>query len=180
MHLIVSSQRSRKFSCSTVRNFSCKRPDMQVKLRWHRSMSPQDAKLAFARAIQAEFKEIVRKNKGKLAQKAAEIGVERQQLEQYATGSLPRSDVILTAMIKWGLRLRIEDPNAPGGEPKWWECGMSGKDGVRAKSRPLPVQLPLFKAIEHLGDKDTDVRILRKEPGRIRLAVDILFKDKIG
>ena len=99
MHLIVSSQRSRKFSCSTVRNFSCKRPDMQVKLRWHRSMSPQDAKLAFARAIQAAFKEIVRKNKGKLAQKAAEIGVERQQLEQYASGTVPRSDVILTAMI---------------------------------------------------------------------------------
>jgi hypothetical protein len=57
---------------------------------------------------------------------------------------------------------------------------MSSKDRARPASRPVPVQLPLFKAIEELGDNDMDVKILRKEPGRIQLAVDILFKDKIG
>lgn len=143
-------------------------------------MDPEQAKAAFGSAIRSVFQEIVRKNKGKLAQKAAEIGVERQQLEQYAGGTLPRGHVLLTAFIKWGIRVRIEDPNASESDPRWWECGMSAKDRARAISRPLPVQLSLFKAIEELGDKDMDVKILRKEPGRIQLAVDILFKEKIG
>ena len=143
-------------------------------------MTPQQAKARFCTAIQKEFRKVVVRNRGHLEQKASEIGVRRQQLEQYASGTVPRSEVLLTAFIKWGFVIRIDDPNAEADDPNWWECRMRGKDSKKAKSKPGPVQLPLFKAIESLKSDDMDVKVIRREPGRIVLGLDILFRDKVG
>ena len=142
-------------------------------------MEPGDARALFRGAIQRQFADIVRASAGRVGQKAAEIGAKRQQLEQYAKGTVPGSDVLLTAFIKWGLRIRIDDTGAYDQSPKWWECGMTA-GGRPRRHTPSPVQLPLFKAIEELKDQDMDVRITRKDPGRIRLAVDIVFREKIS
>ncbi len=57
---------------------------------------------------------------------------------------------------------------------------MTAKDNRSPKTKPPMVQLPLFKAIEELQNNDMDVKITKKEPGRIRLAVDIMFREKVS
>ena len=57
---------------------------------------------------------------------------------------------------------------------------MSGKDGSKIKAERRAVQLPLFKAIEDLESGDMDVKVLKREPGRLVLGLDILFQDRVG
>ena len=137
------------------------------------------AKQRFRDAILKAISEAVRKRKGKLEAAAEEIGVSRQALQQYAEGSVPGGEVLLTAFVQWGLVVRIEDPDASPGEPRWWECGLARKDKASMQKPPEPVQLPLFQAIDDLEDQHVDVKILRKSSAKIELGVDIAFPKRL-
>ena len=78
------------------------------------------------------------------------------------------------------MHIRVETPNPQRDEPKWRECGMTSKDRVTRKPQIRPEQLPLFKAIEELKDRDMEITVLRKEPGRVQLGIDIVFKNRIA
>ena len=137
-----------------------------------------DARSRFQAAIKAAFAKEIKKREGHLAAAAEDLGVARQMVEQYAAGSMPKGDVLLTAFIKWSMVIRIENPDAASDEPRFWECSMTRKDRPKQK-RPESAQLSLFKAIYELEPQSLEVRILRKGPQKIELAVDIAFPNGI-
>jgi hypothetical protein len=141
-------------------------------------LNGKDARSRFQAAIKAAFAKEIKKREGHLAEAAADLGVARQMVEQYAAGSMPKGDVLLTAFIKWSMVIRIENSAAPADEPHFWECSMTRKDKHKQR-RPESTQLPLFKAIDELEVQNLDVRILRKGPQKIELAVDIAFPSGI-
>ena len=137
---------------------------------------PKEAREKFRKAIEKEFLRIKNENRGQLEKSAKEIGLDRQQMQQYARGVPMPADVILMAFMKWGTTIRIEDERAKDGEPKWWEFSMSGRDGGFQKPRPKPVQMSLFDALHDLQDDSLEVKILKKGVGRLELGLEIGFK----
>jgi hypothetical protein len=144
-------------------------------------MTGKEAREKFRQAIRDAFAKVVQERRGQLEDAAAEIGSTRQALEQYAAGSNAGGDVVLMALVRWNLRIGIEDEIGSSEERRSWECG-----ALRAKPRktetrqPIQIPLPLFQAIEDLGEQNLDVRILRKGPGKIELGVEIAFPKRLS
>jgi hypothetical protein len=139
-------------------------------------LDAKEVRQKLRKAIEREFLRAKNDGKGHLEKLAKEIGLERQQMQQYAAGVTIPADVMLMAFMKWGTTIRIEDESAKEGEPKWWEFSMSGRDRGLQKPRPQPVQMSLFGALQELQDDDLEVKILRKGPGRLELGLEIGFK----
>ncbi len=94
-------------------------------------------------------------------------------LDQCASGSVPASDVLLTAFLKWGWVIRIEER---GKQPSWCEFSVSDVEGgVKARKRE-PVQLSLFDA---LTDLDQNMDTLKKSMGRVEFEIGKAF-GKVG
>lgn len=144
-------------------------------------MTGKEAREKFRDAIRDAFAKVVRERKGQLESAAAEIGSTRQALEQYAAGSNAGGDVVLMALVRWNLRIGIEDEGSALEEKRHWECGaLSGRSRKSETQRPVQLTLPLFQAIEDLGEQNLDVRILRKGAGKIELGVDIVFPKRLA
>jgi transcriptional regulator with XRE-family HTH domain len=127
-------------------------------------------------AIQREFASLVddvKSGQGSLSEVAAQLGVSRQALDQYASGSVPASDVLLMAFLKRDLVVRIEDW---GGKPSWCEFSVSDiEGGVKGRKRE-PVQLSLFDALTNL---DQNMDTLKKSVGRVEFEIERAF-GKLG
>jgi hypothetical protein len=122
--------------------------------------------------ILREFAEVVRNVKsgsGSLSDVAAQLGISRQALSQYAEGAVPQSDVLLVAFLVWDWVLRIE--NIPG-SPAWCEFSVSDMEGGVKKRRQAPVQLSLFEA---LADLDGNIEVLKKSVGRVESEIERAF-----
>jgi len=139
-------------------------------------LDPRQAREKLRKAIEAEFLRLKNENRGGLERAAKEIGVDRQQMQQWASGVPVPADVLLMAFMKWGSMVRIEDEPAKQGDPRWWVFSMSGRDGVLQRPRPQPVQMSLLDALTDLQEENVEVRILRKGAGRLELGVEIGFK----
>jgi len=111
-----------------------------------------------------------RKNRGSQTAIAAQLGVQRQMLDQYAAGSVPQADVLLTAFLEWDWSIRIDNPAREG--PRWFEFAVSDMDGGLRKRKPAPVQLSLFEA---LNDMEEKIETLKKSVGRVEFEVERAF-----
>ena len=110
------------------------------------SLNPELLRAKIREAIRSKFSELVKNVKsgpGSLAAIAAQIGVRRQALDQYAEGSVPQGDVLLAAFLYWDWVIRIDDK---GGKPSWCEFSISGIDGGVQQRKREPIQLSLFDA----------------------------------
>lgn len=114
----------------------------------------------------AEFVDKVKSGPGSLSDVAAQLGVKRQALDHYANGSVPASDVLLMAFLKWGWVIRIEDL---GVTPSWCEFSVSDMEGGVKSRKREPVQLSLFDA---LRDLDQDMDTLKKSVGRAESEIE--------
>ena len=135
-----------------------------------------EAREKLRKALQEAFLRAKNESRGQLERAAKEIGIGRQQMQQYAKGVTIPADVMLMAFMKWGSTIRLEDDEAKDIEPKWWEFSMSGRDQGFQKPRPKPVQMSLFEAIHDLHDDNLDVKIVKKGPGRLELGLEIGFR----
>lgn len=123
-------------------------------------------------AIQRKFVELVngvKSGHGSLAEVAAQLGVRRQALDQYASGSVPASDVILMAFLKWDWVIRVEDHQ---GQPSWCEFSVSDMEGGIKRRKREPVQLSLFDALTGL---DQNMDTLKKSVGRVEFEIKRAF-----
>jgi hypothetical protein len=122
--------------------------------------------------VQRKFAEVVRNVKagsGSLSVVAAQLGVTRQALSQYAGGSVPQSDVLLAAFLVWEWVIRIENkPDMPG----WCEFSVSDMEGGVKKRKQAPLQLSLFDA---LTDLDQNLETLKKSVGRVESEIERAF-----
>ena len=121
--------------------------------------------------IKRKFADLVRdvkRSQGSMSAVAAQIGVTRQALAQYADGSVPQSDVLLMALFKWDWSVRVENL----GKPSWCEFSISDMEGGPRRRRPEPLQLPLFDA---LTEMDHDMETLKKSVGRVEFEVRKAF-----
>jgi hypothetical protein len=144
-------------------------------------MTGKQAREKFRKAIQEAFAAVVHARRGHLEAAAAEIGITRQSLEQYAEGSNAGGDVVLMALVRWNLPIRIEDDKSGPGEKRYWECGALQAPVRKSESRrPIQLSLPLYQAIEDLADQNLDVKILKRDPGRIELGVAIAFPKRLA
>jgi len=122
--------------------------------------------------IRRKFADLVKNVKsgsGSLSGVAAQIGVTRQALSQYAEGSVPQGDVLLAAFLKWDWFVRIEDK---GGAPAWCEFSVSDVDGGVQHRKREPIQLSLFDALTGL---DQDLETMKKSVGRVELEIERAF-----
>jgi hypothetical protein len=144
-------------------------------------MTGKEAREKFRETIRDAFARVVRERKGQLESAAAEIGCTRQALEQYAAGSNAGGDVVLMALVRWNLRIGIEDKSGAPEEKRRWDCGaLRSKPRKTETQQPIQLKLPLFQAIEDLGEQNLDVRILKKEAGKIELGVEITFPRRLA
>lgn len=123
-------------------------------------------------AIRLKFAELVKNVKsgpGTLSDVAAQLGLSRPALSQYAGGSVPESDVLLAAFLKWDWVIRIENK---GEAPAWCEFSVSNMEGGVKKRKREPVQLSLFDA---LTDLDQNINTLKKSVGRVESEIDRAF-----
>lgn len=139
-------------------------------------LDPRKAREKLRKAIENEFLRLKEEHRGELGRAAEQIGVERQQLQQWAKGVPVPADVLLMVFMKWGATIRMQDEQAKRGEPSWWEFSMSGRDGGFHKPSPKPVQMSLFDALNELHEDNLEVKILRKGVGRLELGLEIGFK----
>jgi hypothetical protein len=133
------------------------------------SLTPNDARAKFRKTIQAYFRRLVsevRSADGSLPEVGKQIGVTRQMLEQYAAGSLPKADVLLTAMLKWDWIVRIDNP---GATPAWCEFSMSDVDKESKKLKRQPLQLSLLDALTEL---DGQLDAVKKSVARVESEVE--------
>jgi len=136
------------------------------------SLKPDQLRTKCLEEIRRKFADLVRNVKsgpGSLSDVAAQLGVTRQALSQYATGSVPQADVLLAAFLKWDWTIRIENA---GGTPAWCEFSISDAEGDMERRKPEPLQLSLLDAIANL-DKDIDT--VKKSVGRVELEIDRAF-----
>jgi transcriptional regulator with XRE-family HTH domain len=122
--------------------------------------------------IRRKFADLVKNVKsgpGSLSDMAAQLGVTRQALSQYAKKSVPQGDVLLTAFLKWDWSIRIENK---GGTPAWCEFSISDVDGGVQRRKHEPIQLSLFDALTGL---DQDLETMRKSVGRVELEIERAF-----
>jgi hypothetical protein len=123
--------------------------------------------------ITKKFMDLVATARGSRGSKtaiAAQIGVQRQMLDQYANGSVPQADVLLAAFLKWGWSIRVYNPSDE--TPHWWEFALSDIDGGLQKRKPEPVQLSLFEALTDMEEK---IETLKKSVGRVEFEVERAF-----
>ena len=139
-------------------------------------LDPKEARKRLRKAIEREFVRLKAEHGGGLERAAQEIGVSRQQLQQWAKGVVVPSDVLLMAFMTWGSTVRLEDGKARESEPAWWEFALSSRDGGFQKRRSKPVQMSLFEALDDLQDDNVEVRIIKKGPGRLELGLEIGFR----
>ncbi len=133
-------------------------------------------RLRIREAIQRKFAELVigvKSGQGSLAEVAEQLGVRRQAMDQYASGSVPASDVLLMALLKWNWQIRVEDPK---GQPSWCEFSVSDMEGGIKGRKPEPVQLSLFDA---LTDLDQNMNTLKKSVSRVGFEIKRTF-GKLG
>lgn len=133
------------------------------------SLTPHEIQEKIAKAISERFRELVRnarKRRGALTELAAQLGVERPALDQYAVGSVPGADVLLTAFLKWDWIVRIENP---GATPAWCEFSMIGLDKESQKFKRQPVQLSLFDALTEL---DEHLNVLKKSVAKAESEIE--------
>ncbi len=133
------------------------------------SLTPSQARTKIRKRIKEMFADLlaeVRNGKRSLPDVAKQIGLTRQMLEQYAGGSIPKADVLLTAFLKWDWILRIDNR---GGTPAWCEFGMSDLDKDSKKLKHNPVQLSLFDALEEL---DIQLEVLRKSVAKAESEIE--------
>lgn len=122
--------------------------------------------------IRRKFADLVKNVKsgpGSMSDTAAQLGVTRQALSQYAKGSVPQADVLLTAFLKWDWSVRIENK---GGTPDWCEFSISDVDGGVQRRKREPIQLSLFDALTEL---DQDLETMKKSVGRVELEIERAF-----
>jgi hypothetical protein len=136
------------------------------------SLKPDELRSNIRDVIQRKFAELVRNIKsgpGSLSAVAAQVGVTRQALGQYAEGSVPQADVLLAAFLKWDWAIKIENKS---GTPAWCEFSISDIDGGVERRKPEPIQLSLFDA---LTDFDENIENLKKSAGRVELEIERAF-----
>jgi ribosome-binding protein aMBF1 (putative translation factor) len=66
------------------------------------SLTPEEFQEKVAKVIAEKFRVLVRnarKRRGALTELAAQIGVKRTMLDQYAEGSVPGADILFTAFL---------------------------------------------------------------------------------
>lgn len=134
-----------------------------------------EARQNFRQAVKDAFTEVIRKRRGDLERAGLEIGSSRQALQQYADGGVPGADVLLTALLMWQMVVQINDPSARAGETKGWECSIKTRLSPVKAARTQPMQLPLFQAIDDLGEQDLELKIVRKGTRSIELGLEISF-----
>src|ERR1035441_10329082 len=81
------------------------------------------------------------------------------------SGSVPASDVILMAFLKWDWVIRVEDHQ---GQPSWCEFSVSDMEGGIKRRKREPVQLSLFDALTGL---DQNMDTLKKSVGRVEFEI---------
>jgi predicted DNA-binding protein (UPF0251 family) len=140
---------------------------------------PLKARDKLRKAVEKEFLRLKDANKGNLERIAKELGVKRQQMQQYAKGTTVPADVLLMAFLKQGSLIRIDDEDAKRSESRWWEFSMTGQDKGFQKPRPKPTQMSLFDALQDLQDDHLEVKIRKKDAGRLEIGLEIGFK-KLG
>jgi hypothetical protein len=74
------------------------------------------------------------------------------------------------------MTVELKDDRAKQGEAKWWKFAMSGRDGGFKKPSPKPLQMSLFDALQDLQDDDVEVKIRKKDIGRLQLGLEIGFR----
>jgi hypothetical protein len=144
--------------------FKLEFPSQTLELGMETSLTPTQARAKFRKAVQAYFRKLVndvRSADGLLPEVAKQIGVTRQMLEQYAEGSLPTADVLLTAMLKWDWIVRIDNPDAT---PAWCEFSMSDVDRESKKLKRQPLQLLLLDGLTEL---DGSLETLKKSVAKV-------------
>ena len=132
------------------------------------SLKAEALRAKLREAIKRKFSELVTNVKsgpGSLSDVAAQLGVRRQAISQYATGSVPQADVLLCAFLKWDWTIRAEDT---GGTPAWCEFSVSDVEGGLRHRKREPIQLSLFDA---LTDLDQNLGAMKKSVGRVELEV---------
>lgn len=135
------------------------------------SLKPAEIRSQCCAEIRRRFAELVRNvksGKGSLSVVAAQLGVTRQALSQYAEGSVPQADVLLAAFLKWDWAIRIEND----GTPAWCEFSVSDVAGSLQRQKREPLQLSLF---ETLTDFDQNLDALKKSVGRVELEIERAF-----
>jgi len=133
------------------------------------SLTPGQARAKIREAIKEKFVDLlndVRTANGSLPDVAKQIGLTRQMLEQYAGGSLPKADVLLTAFLTWDWILRIDNR---GGTPAWCEFAMCDLDRDSKKLKRHSVQLSLFEALEEL---DVQLEVLKKSVAKAESEIE--------
>lgn len=137
------------------------------------SLTPEQLQRKVREQIKKKFKNLVtgaRKHRGQLSELAKQIGVERPQLYQYAEGSMPGADVVLTAFLKWDWVIEIK---RPGATPAWCKFSMTDVDNDSRKLKQQPVQLSLFDALAELDDH---LEVLKKSVARAEAEIERSFK----
>ena len=86
------------------------------------------------------------------------------------SGSVPASDVILMAFLKWDWVIRVEDHQ---GQPSWCEFSVSDMEGGIKRRKREPVQLSLFDALTGL---DQNMDTLKKSVGRVEFEIKRAFR----
>jgi hypothetical protein len=141
----------------------------------HVSLDPNEFRKQVRKEIKRQFEGLVneiRKGTASLESVAAQIGVSRTMLPNYAKGSIPEADVLLTAFLRWDWRIRIEET---GGTPEWCEFGLSDVAGGIERRKAEPTQLSLFDA---LGDLEQNIDTLKKSVGRAEAEIRRAFSGK--
>ena len=118
--------------------------------------------------IAEHFRNVLASRRMSKTRAAKDLRVSRQMLHQYLKGkSLPKREVLQRACDLWGLKINYRDLIVSAGSfpPVREETGVP----------PKQLDLDLREAIEHLGNQDLAIRILRKDNSRIELQVDLRF-----
>jgi hypothetical protein len=123
------------------------------------SLTPEELQSKVREEISKKFSDLLaeaKNHRGQLSQLANQIGVRHQMLDNYAKGSMPGADVLLTAFLKWNWVIEIKNP---GGTPAWCKFSMAEVEGEAKKLKQPAVQLSLFDALYELED---NLELLKK------------------
>jgi len=84
-------------------------------------------------------------------------------------------------MVCWNLKITLEDKDARDGERRSWECGLLPDRSSRlAAKSPVQLELPLYQAIKDLDEQNLEVKILKRDAGRIELGLEIAFRQRLA
>ena len=137
------------------------------------SLTPEDLTNKIREEVKKKFGKLVeeaRKHHGQLSQLANQIGVLYQMLDNYAQGSMPSADVLLTTFLKWDWTIEIR---SPGATPSRCKFAMTDMDKESKKLKQHPVQLSLFDA---LTDLDGHLEVLKKSVARAEAEIEKSLK----